>query len=270
MLSATVQSLIMPNILPVFDHLTLNARDELTACADALEAMGFHLTPPSYSNIGAVNRCIVLEGAYLEAIAINPLAQLPRQELMQQPVGLNAIVFRTEDADASYADLVTRGFPVLPVQPFSRMAKNSKGEDCDVSFRVVRFESSWGAEAFAFGRVYFCQHLNPDVVFDAGFVRHDNACRAFEALTIEVTNLDKLSFTMKRLFGSAWSANNNLATLRTQALDIHFVLAAHDRITICEFRKTVHALSAEGAKAQDAVKPSTPQIFENSYGRFTF
>jgi Glyoxalase-like domain len=262
----------MPQAPLVFDHLTLNARDELDPCCAALEAMGFVLTSPSYSNIGAVNRCIVLEGAYLEAIAINPRAIPPRRELMQQPLGLNAIVFRAENADACYADFMERGFPVLPVQPFSRRAENSLGEDREVSFRVVRFESSWAAEAFPFGRVYFCEHLNPEVIFDQGYVRHGNGCRAFSALTIEVKNLAKLSLTMHSIFGSAWTGDSSQATLRTQALDIRFVHSSADRIATCGF--TSRACISEASTLSDpkqalALNPPIPQVFENSYGRFS-
>jgi Glyoxalase-like domain len=246
---------------PVFDHLTLNARDELDPCCAALEAMGFVLTPPSYSNIGAVNRCAVLDGAYLEVIAINPQALPPRRELMQQPLGLNAIVFRAENADACYADLIARGFPALPVQPFSRMAKNSLGEEREVSFRVVRFEPIWAAEAFPFGRVYFCEHLNAEVVFDQGFLQHENGCRAFAALTIEVKNLAKLALTMNLIFGSAWSGDSSQATLHTQSLDIRFVKSSVDRIVTCSFTTR--------ATPSVAPNPRTLQVFENPYGRFS-
>jgi Glyoxalase-like domain len=255
----------------IFDHLTLNARDELGPCCVALEEMGFTLTPPSFSNIGAVNRCLVLDGAYLEAIAINPQAQPPRLELLQQPLGLNALVFRSADADACYADLIARGFPALPVQPFTRIAKNSLGEDREVSFRVVRFESVWGAEAFPFGRVYFCQHLNPEVVFDPGYICHPNGCRAFGALKVEVQHLDKLSLTMRRLFGSSWSGDEQQATLQTQALAIQFVRGSQDRIADCTFQKASGlpkplASSGETPKATPATHSS--RLIETSYGRF--
>jgi Glyoxalase-like domain len=261
----------------VFDHLTLNARDELEPCCAALEAMGFVLTPPSYSNIGAVNRCIVLQGAYLEAIAINPLAQTPRRELMQQPLGLNAIVFRTEDADACFADLVARGFPALPVQPFTRIAKNSLGEDREVSFRVVRFESAWGADAFPFGRVYFCEHLNSETVFDPGYIRHQNGCRAFSEITVEVTDLARLSLTMRKLFGSAWSGDDARARLQTQALDILFLRASQDRVGTCTFRKAADVSVASNLRDSATIgavssssSSSRLNIFENPYGRFSF
>lgn len=259
--------------LPIFDHLTLNARDELGPCVAALESMGFLLTPPSYSNIGAVNQCVVLGDAYLEAIAINPEAATPRRELMLQPLGLNALVFRTEDADACYADLLARGLPALPVQPFSRRAKNSLGEDREVSFRVVRFEPNWGAETFTFGRIYFCQHLNPEVVFDPGFARHGNGSRAFSGISVEVKELDQLSLTMKRLFGDAWEGDTSQARLRTQAFDIQFVRSTHDRIGPCAFKEI--GGSTGRASAVDAVSQSKPvieppQVFDSRYGRFSF
>ncbi len=262
----------MPQAPLVFDHLTLNARDELDPCCAALEAMGFVLTPPSYSNIGAVNQCVVLDGAYLEVIAINPKAVPPRRELMQQPLGLNAIVFRAENADACYADLIERGFPALPVQPFSRVARSSLGEAREVSFRVVRFEPTWAAEAFPFGRVYFCEHLNAEVVFDPGFVRHENGCRVFSALTIEVKNLAKLARTMSPLFGSAWSDDHSQAMLQTQALNIRFVQSSVDHIATCSFagRASVSEVSDISSPTLSTVlNPRTPLVFESPYGRFS-
>jgi Glyoxalase-like domain len=236
----------------VFDHLTLNARDKLDSCCAVLATMGFHLTPPSFQSIGAVNRCAVLEGAYLEVIAINQQAAQPRLELLHQPLGLNAIVFRVADAEACYADLLTKGFPALPVQAFSRMAKNSAGDDREASFRVVRFESQWAAQALPFGRVYFCQHLSPELVFDPGFVRHTNACRAFAAVVIEIRHLAPLSDLARRMFGNAWSETASEATLHTQGLQIHFVQSSQDRIVSCTFAPQI----------------GDPKIFENSYGRF--
>ncbi len=261
----------MPQAPLVFDHVTLNARDELDPCCVALEAMGFVLTPPSYSSIGAVNRCIVLDGAYLETIAINPRAVPPRQELMQQPLGLNALVFRAENADACYADLIERGFPALPVQPFSRVAKNSLGVEHEVSFRVVRFEPPWAAEAFPFGRVYFCEHLNAEVIFDPGYVRHENGCKMFSALRIEAKNLLKLGRTMSLMFGSAWSGNSLQATLKTQAFDIHFVQSSADRIAACSFTGRAGGSDVVGTASATpgvALNPRPSQFFENPYGRF--
>lgn len=249
---------------PVFDHLTLNARDALADCCQSLEAMGFSLTPPSYQSIGAVNRCAIMQGAYLEVIAINPQAEQPRKELLEQSPGLNALVFRIDDAEACFAAFKAAGLPVLPAQQFSRMTSDSAGRPAEAGFRVVRFEAGWAARAFPFGRVYFCQHLTPGLIFDPGFVRHANGCTSFSGVDIEVRDLAALSPLMNSLFGASWryqtGAPGNDQAAPAQGLlgaghvAIRFRPGTRDRITACAF---------------DA-GTARPQLHESPYGQFRF
>lgn len=250
--------------LPVFDHLTLNAREDLQACCEQFESLGFTLTPPSFQSIGAVNRCAILDGAYLEIIAIDSAAPNPRKELLAQPQGLNAIVFRIDDAQACFDRFIAQGLPALPVQEFSRMARDSQGREREASFRVVRFEAAWAAQALPFGRVYFCQHLTPGLIFDPGFVVHRNGCRRFTGVRIEVRDLPALSPVMARIFGQAWANDAaGSARLHCEGFDIAFASGRHDHIPACELAA---AQAAPGARL--AGPPTTDHL--TPYGNLRF
>ena len=249
--------------LPAFDHLTLNARDDLPACCQHLDALGFALTPPSAQSIGAVNRCAILEGAYLEIIALDATAAQPRTELLGQPAGLNAMVMRTPDATACYQELVDRGLPALPVQQFSRMALDASGREREAGFRVVRFEPGWAARMLPFGRLYFCQHLTPELIFDPGFIRHRNGCRRFTGLNVEVRDLPSIANLMTLIFGTAWEAVAGApglaqGRLRTMGFDIVFSQGQADWIPSCDLSR------AGGPSARELLDHRTP------YGNFRF
>ena len=84
-----------------FDHAVVMVRDRLDALAPHFERQGFHLSDKAVHNLGSCNRLIVLEGTYVELLGWPPGAPPARKEIADSPFGLEALVFRTYDAEAT-------------------------------------------------------------------------------------------------------------------------------------------------------------------------
>ena len=152
-----------------FDHAVIMVRDRLDELAPHFEEQGFLLSDKSVHNLGSCNRLIALEGTYLELLGWPPGASPARKEIADSPLGLEALVFRTYDAQATHARLRDEGFEVNPVQALTRPAMVN-GREMQASFQTVRF-----AEQPLPGiRMYFCQHLTPECVWTPELMAHSN------------------------------------------------------------------------------------------------
>jgi hypothetical protein len=181
---------------PVFDHLVINARDRLDEAEARYRDLGFALTPRGYHTLGSVNHCAVFGTDYLELISIGPRASGMRAELLGFPEGLNGIVFATSDAAALYQSLSAAGAPVEPPADFSRPV-SLPGGTREARFRVVRVK----AEAARYGRVYFCQHFTPKLVWRDEWRKHPNGASAIARAVILATDPNKTVALYRQLFG---------------------------------------------------------------------
>lgn len=156
-----------------FDHAVVMVRDRLDALAPHFERQGFHLSDKAVHNLGSCNRLIVLEGTYVELLGWPTGAPPARKEIADSPFGLEALVFRTYDADATYERLKAAGFAVNPVQELTRPAMLD-GQEVQARFHTVRF-----AEQPLPGiRMYFCRHLTPECVWSPDLMAHPNGARS--------------------------------------------------------------------------------------------
>jgi len=119
----------------------------------------------------------VLEGTYVELLGWPPGAPPARKEIADSPFGLEALVFRTYDAEATYTRLRDAGFAVNPVQDLSRPAMLD-GQEVQARFHTVRF-----AEQPLPGiRMYFCRHLTPECVWSPELMAHPNGARSLQRI----------------------------------------------------------------------------------------
>src|SRR5258708_23012117 len=81
------------------------------------QALGFTLTPRGYHTLGSMNHLMMFATDYLELLGFGDGRMRP--ELAPFPIGLNGLVFTTDDADATFAHAQSAGLPILPVQAFS-------------------------------------------------------------------------------------------------------------------------------------------------------
>ena len=181
-----------------FDHLVINARDRLDDAAGCYEKLGFTLTPRGYHTLGSINHLAIFGTDYLELVGIGTHVPQPRIELLKFPEGLNGIVFATDDATALYATLSARGAPVDPPVDFSRPVQLPDGPH-EARFRTVSVKT----EAAPYGRVYFCQHFTPELVWRDEWRNHANGATSFARAVLLSARPDKAAVLYRQLFGDA-------------------------------------------------------------------
>ncbi|ARP83292.1 hypothetical protein CAL12_22360 [Bordetella genomosp. 8] len=155
------------------DHAVIMVRDRLEQAAPHFERQGYTLSETEVHNLGSWNRLMVLEHSYVELLGWPPGKPPARKEIADSPLGLEALVLRTEDAEATYERLRAAGYAVNPVQVLTRPAQVG-GKTMEARFHTVRF-----AEQPIPGiRLYFCRHLTPECVWQPALMQHANGARA--------------------------------------------------------------------------------------------
>lgn len=150
------------------DHLVFNARLSMDAAADVFADLGFNLTPRGYHSLGSINHLMIDPASYLELVGI-PETGRQRQDVLDSPIGLSGLVFRSQDAEATYGRLIAEGFaPKEPIVLERPVTVN--GAEHVARFHNVRMTF----DEFPAGRVYFCQHLTPDLVWRDPWMHHRN------------------------------------------------------------------------------------------------
>ena len=162
-----------------FDHLVLMLRDRLEAVAPSFEKDGYCLTDLATHNLGSINRLIMLRDSYIELLGW-PQGRPPvRKEIADSPAGLDALVFRSTDAQQTYEHLKRLQFDVNPVQHLERPIMID-GKSHQVCFETVRFAT----QPIPGFRVYFCQHLTPEYVWMDHLLRHANGAWTLDAIEV--------------------------------------------------------------------------------------
>ena len=139
------------------DHAVIAVRD-LDAAATDFRKLGFTLTPRGHHSIGSQNHCIMFGSTYLELL-VAPVAHPWLDYYRAFGEGLAAIALSTEDADATYAELKSKG--ARPPMDLSRPVEGGVAR-----FRLVRIEGS--------PQIFFVQHLTRQLVWRAEWQRHAN------------------------------------------------------------------------------------------------
>jgi hypothetical protein len=169
----------MTELTEPLDHVVINVLHDMEAAAGIFTALGFTLTPRGHHTLGSINHLMVVPGAYLELVGV-PAEGKQRQEVLDSPMGLNGLVFRITDAHATYARL--REGQLDPAEPvaFSRPVEID-GETLDASFRTVKVSNA----LFPAGRVYFCEHLTPELVWRQAWMSHANGFCGFDRIAVD-------------------------------------------------------------------------------------
>ena len=169
--------------LPVatLDHVVINARDDMDRAADIYRRLGFTLTERGYHSLGSMNHLAMFGTDYLELIAIPKGATTGRMDLMTFPLGLNGLVFGSEDSAVTYRELAKVGVPVDAPTEFTRPVKID-GKEHDARFRTIRMK----AGVVPYGRVYYCHHFTRELVWRDEWRHHANgAVAVVRALIVE-------------------------------------------------------------------------------------
>ena len=180
---------------PVLDHVVVDLRDRIDEAAECFRSLGFQLTPRGRHTLGSVNHLAMFATDYLELLGF-PGDGAIRPEIMRFPVGLNGLVFKTADADVVHAHAAAAGLPVLPVQSFSRPVELD-GATRDARFRTTRLDPA----KVAMGRVYFCEHQTPDLVWRPEWLSHPNGACAISRVVVATHDPRRTAMLFRGLFG---------------------------------------------------------------------
>lgn len=165
---------------------------EMDTAAPALEKLGFTLTPFSAQShrlepggplvpAGTGNRCVMFKRGYVEYLTPtgdSPVANQLRAAIKRY-VGVHLIAFGTSAPEADHARLVQGGFSPNPPLALQRQISIPDGEDT-ARFTVVRVAPDVMPE----GRIQFCQHHTPDLVWQPRWLTHTNHAVALTAVIL--------------------------------------------------------------------------------------
>lgn len=182
--------------VPVLDHVVVNVQDRMEEGRATYERLGFTLTPMGRHTLGSINHLAMFGTDYLELIGAPPDG--PRLDILGWPLGLNAVVFATEDARATQAALVAQGVDCLAPKDFSRPVQLEGGAR-DAAFRTTNLARG---ESGA-GRFYFCQHFTRDLVWREEWRRHANGALGVIAVVQCADDPAGAARLYGRMFGEA-------------------------------------------------------------------
>lgn len=167
------------------DHVVINTLFDMDRAAALMSQLGFTLTRRGYHSLGSINHLMMFEHDYLELIGLPSGTDKLRKDVLESPRGLNGLVFKVSDADASGKVLRDSGLAMLEPQSFSRPV-TIDGVEHLARFRTVRA----APEMFEAGRVYYCQHFTPELVWHRPWMSHPNAVRGLSELVIVTANAE--------------------------------------------------------------------------------
>jgi hypothetical protein len=182
---------------------------DISAASAALTELGFTLTPLSAQShrvtpdapltpAGASNRCVMLGAGYLEFLT--PTLDTPNARQLREAIarytGVHLIAFGTHDARADHARLEREGFQPLTPLSLQRTVGTPDGE-ATARFTVVRVPPGTMAE----GRIQYCQHHTPEVVWQPRWTVHTNAVAALAGVLLCVADAEAAARRYERFTG---------------------------------------------------------------------
>jgi hypothetical protein len=181
--------------VPRIDHVVIDVGDRLDEAARRYQALGFHPTERAQHSLGSCNQLCVFGRDYLEFLSPGSGA---RPDLIGFPVGLNGLVFALRGPDAVHDALRSRGMPAQPVQHFSRMVELPDGTRGEARFNVIRLEPRTVFD----GRVYFCEHLTPELIWRPEWQAHPNGALALARVALAARDPNAIADMFDRMFGA--------------------------------------------------------------------
>lgn len=195
----------------------------MDSAAAALEKLGFTLTPFSEQShrpepggplapAGTANRCVMLQRGYLEFLTPTgdtPIAGQLRAAIRRY-VGAHLIAFGTAAPDADHARLARAGFAPLEPVDLQREIDTERGRDT-ARFTVVRVPPGTMAE----GRIQFCQHHTPGLLWQPRWTVHANRAAALAGVIVRVADAQEAAKRYSRYTGLPAQASGGVWRLDT-------------------------------------------------------
>jgi hypothetical protein len=145
---------------------------DLGEAGDAFSSLGFTVTPQADHPFGTSNRLVVVEGSYLELVAITHPELVPPDSgyvgrVRASAPGLAFIVLRSEDPDSDrHLGSILR---------FSRPAPQPDGSLLEATFTVILPEDLSSG-------IFYCHHHTPQAIWNAATLTHPNHTRRIEGV----------------------------------------------------------------------------------------
>jgi hypothetical protein len=193
------------------DHVAHFVPD-LGAAGRLLELLGFAVTPESAHRAqggpaGTSNRCVMLESGYIEILA--PTLDTPNAHRVRAHMarydGVHLACFGTPDAAFERQRLAGAGFDPEPLVDLSRAVGGGE----TVRFGVVYVPPGKMPE----GRVQYCQHLTPEVIWKDEFVNHANGVTGLAAVYVAAADPAETAARWSRFSGLLPRSANGLVCL---------------------------------------------------------
>src|SRR5687767_14423754 len=171
--------------------------------------LGFTLTPFSAQShrltpdgplvpAGTGNRCVMLKRGYIECLT--PTGDTPIADQLRGAIarytGVHLIAFGTATPEIDHDRLARIGYaPAVPVA-LQRQISTSEGE-ATARFTVVRVPPG----AMPEGRIQFCQHHTPELVWQSRWLTHANHAAALNAVIVCVDDVGQAAERYGRFTG---------------------------------------------------------------------
>jgi hypothetical protein len=200
------------------DHVVINVLFDMDRAADLMSRLGFTLTPRGYHSLGSINHLMMFEGDYLELIGLPSGTDVLRKDVLESPRGLDGLVFKANDIDVTERTLRESGLAMLESRSFSRPV-TIDGVEHLARFRTVRT----APKLFEAGRVYYCQHFTPELVWHRPWMSHANGVSTLRELVVVTSNIEA---------DAPLYAKAAQATAEKQGDDLAIALSGGFRITL--------------------------------------
>lgn len=182
------------------DHLLVGVRD-LEGARRAYEALGFTVSPRGrHIGWGTANYCVMLDGGYIELLGIVDPAQFTNRldAFLETREGLLGVAFATDDAQRAAKALAARGIATDGPKDLSRLLELPDGV-VEPAFRLVHLPD----EATPVAPAFICQHMTPELVWQAPWLAHANGAQTLLSVTGVVADAGAVALRGERLFGPA-------------------------------------------------------------------
>jgi len=165
------------------DHIAINVRENMDEAYKLFSDLGFTLTPRGYHSLGSINHSMVFKNNYLELIGTPRGKPVTRPELKKAEIGINGLVFKSDNIKKTYQHLVNMRLSNFPPRYFSRPVEIN-GIEREAKFETVSIKDN----IFKAGRVYFCNHLTPNLVWIPDYKSHKNNVLGITEITVIDSN----------------------------------------------------------------------------------
>ena len=161
------------------DHIAINVKENMDEAYQLFSELGFTLTPRGYHSLGSINHSMVFKNDYLELIGTQRGKPITRPELKKAEIGINGLVFKSDNIKKTYQHLVNVRLSNVSTRCFSRPVEIN-GIKREAKFETVSIKDN----IFKAGRVYFCNHLTPNLVWIPEYKSHKNNVSEISEITV--------------------------------------------------------------------------------------